>query len=94
MVKYNLFFSFHKIFIIINNTTLFVCLFICFIEADKGSNDLMKVTLDHIDPDVCKKYLEGDTGGKLMPQGLVSSIFCAGVLEGGKDTCQVCCRIL
>ncbi|KAK0084920.1 hypothetical protein PV325_006122 [Microctonus aethiopoides] len=57
-------------------------------EADKGSNDLMKVTLDHIDPDVCKKYLEGDTGGKLMPQGLVSSIFCAGVLEGGKDTCQ------
>ncbi|KAK0162751.1 hypothetical protein PV327_006503 [Microctonus hyperodae] len=57
-------------------------------DAEKGSNDLMKVTLDHIDPDVCKKYLEGDIGGKLMPQGLVSSIVCAGVLEGGKDTCQ------
>lgn len=54
-----------------------------------GSDELMKVTLDHVDTEVCKKLFAAETGGKQMAQGVIPSMMCAGVLEGGKDTCQV-----
>lgn len=46
----------------------------------------MKVILDIINLDRCKKVFEND---KLSyKNGLDSNVLCVGVLEGGKDTCQ------
>ncbi|XP_011341349.1 serine protease snake isoform X2 [Ooceraea biroi] len=57
-------------------------------ESDIGSNELMKVQLNYISEDDCKKSYTDDLGSRQMPQGLISSLLCAGIMEGGKDTCQ------
>ncbi|XP_034942335.1 serine protease snake [Chelonus insularis] len=57
-------------------------------EADYGSDDLMKVTLDYISPETCQRNYQSEVGSRQMPQGLIPSMLCAGIMEGGKDTCQ------
>ncbi|XP_008548214.1 serine protease snake, partial [Microplitis demolitor] len=57
-------------------------------EAETGSDDLMKVTLDKIETDECKEKFKSEVGSKQMPDGLKDTMICAGVMEGGKDTCQ------
>ncbi|XP_032688807.1 serine protease snake-like isoform X1 [Odontomachus brunneus] len=57
-------------------------------ESDIGSNELMKVQLDYISEDDCKKAYAEDLGSRRLPQGLIPNLLCAGVMEGGKDTCQ------
>jgi hypothetical protein len=39
--------------------------------------------------DDCATYYKNDVGGKQIPRGLIDAQMCSGVLEGGKDTCQV-----
>ncbi|XP_012264277.2 serine protease snake-like [Athalia rosae] len=56
-------------------------------EAD-GSDDLMKVQLTYISEEVCKDTFKTDFGGRQMPDGLITSLICAGEMGGGKDTCQ------
>ena len=46
----------------------------------------MKVILSKIDQEKCK---ESYKTYKLMSNGIIESQFCAGELEGKKDTCQV-----
>lgn len=60
-----------------------------FAESDIGSNELMKVQLDYISEDDCKKSYTQDLGSRRLPQGLIPNLLCAGIMEGGKDTCQV-----
>lgn len=49
----------------------------------------MKVQLNYISEDDCKKAYAEDLGTRRLPDGLISSLLCAGIMEGGKDTCQV-----
>jgi len=49
----------------------------------------MKVQLNYISEDECKKTYAEDVGTRRLPDGLISSLLCAGIMEGGKDTCQV-----
>jgi len=58
-------------------------------ESSIGSNELMKVQLNYISENECKKTYAADLGTRRLPDGLISSLFCAGIMEGGKDTCQV-----
>lgn len=58
-------------------------------ESDTGSNELMKVQLNYISEGDCKKAYAEDLGSRRLPDGLRSSLLCAGIMEGGKDTCQV-----
>lgn len=58
-------------------------------ESNTGSNELIKVQLNYISEDDCKKSYAEDLGSRWMPRGLISSLICAGIMEGGKDTCQV-----
>ncbi|KAL6446404.1 hypothetical protein ACFW04_001169 [Cataglyphis niger] len=48
----------------------------------------MKVQLNYISEDDCKKSYAEDFGTRRMPDGLIQSLLCAGIMEGGKDTCQ------
>ncbi|EFN89450.1 Serine protease snake [Harpegnathos saltator] len=57
-------------------------------ESNVGSNELMKVQLDYISEDDCKKSYTEDLGSRRLPQGLIPNLLCAGIMEGGKDTCQ------
>ncbi|XP_071556799.1 serine protease snk-like [Temnothorax nylanderi] len=57
-------------------------------ESNIGSNELMKVQLNYISDDNCKKAYAEDIGTRRLPDGLISSFLCAGIMEGGKDTCQ------
>lgn len=61
-------------------------------ESTVGNNELMKVQLNYISEDDCKKSYAEDIGTRELPQGLIPNLLCAGVMEGGKDTCQVCVR--
>ena len=54
----------------------------------------MKVTVNHIPSEKCKKLYGAEFGGKQLPEGLTSNMMCAGVLEGGKDTCQVMLNVV
>ncbi|KAG7200888.1 hypothetical protein KM043_003251 [Ampulex compressa] len=56
--------------------------------ARAGSDDLMKVQLNYISEDECRKSFGPDIGDRHMPQGLIENMLCAGIMEGGKDTCQ------
>ncbi|XP_015178497.1 PREDICTED: serine protease snake-like isoform X2 [Polistes dominula] len=57
-------------------------------DATFGSKDLMKVQLDYISKKDCKKRYQFDLGSRYLPEGFIPNLFCAGVMEGGKDTCQ------
>lgn len=54
----------------------------------KGSNKLMKVTIDMIDYNECNKTFAADVGGRALKHGVMKYQLCAGVMKGGKDTCQ------
>lgn len=54
--------------------------------AAEISQKLMKVPLKIYSNDVCQRSFEDR---KRLPDGIVSSMLCAGDLSGGKDTCQV-----
>lgn len=45
------------------------------------------MVLDIIDNDNCASYIERDN--RKLRNGLTEQQMCAGVLTGGKDTCQV-----
>ncbi|XP_075146071.1 snake isoform X2 [Haematobia irritans] len=49
------------------------------------SNDLQKVDLNIIDQKTCKDIYRKE---RRLPRGIIEGQFCAGNLEGGKDTCQ------
>ncbi|XP_013100659.2 serine protease snake isoform X2 [Stomoxys calcitrans] len=49
------------------------------------SNDLQKVDLSIIDQKTCKDIYRKE---RRLPRGIIEGQFCAGHLEGGKDTCQ------
>lgn len=49
------------------------------------SNDLLKVQLSNYGREECREAYKDNAG---MPQGLLDSQFCAGEVEGGKDSCQ------
>ncbi|EFN71578.1 Serine protease snake [Camponotus floridanus] len=57
-------------------------------DSNIGSNELMKVQLNFISEDDCKKSYAEDLGTRGLPDGLIQSLLCAGIMEGGKDTCQ------
>lgn len=58
-------------------------------ESNIGSNELMKVQLNYISENDCKKSYAEDLGTRRLPDGLIQGLLCAGIMEGGKDTCQV-----
>ncbi|XP_055904363.1 serine protease snake [Eupeodes corollae] len=49
------------------------------------SDDLQKVDLNIIDQKVCREIYNTE---RRLPKGLMDGQFCAGYMEGGKDTCQ------
>lgn len=49
------------------------------------SNQLQKVNLNIIDQTICKGIYHKE---RRLPRGIMQSQFCAGHLEGGRDTCQ------
>ncbi|KAF2884868.1 hypothetical protein ILUMI_21287 [Ignelater luminosus] len=53
--------------------------------ADDLSDKLLKVELNVFDNSLCSKRY---SSSRKLPQGIVSTMLCAGKLEGGKDTCQ------
>lgn len=53
------------------------------------NKDLMKVQLDYITEVSCKKSYRFDLGRRYLPKGFIRNFLCAGIIEGGKDTCQV-----
>ncbi|XP_066991487.2 serine protease snake [Anabrus simplex] len=56
--------------------------------AEKQSDVLLKVALDIINNDQCNRMYRSSVGTQALPQGITSSMMCAGVLRGGKDTCH------
>jgi secreted trypsin-like serine protease len=54
-------------------------------QFQDGSNILLKVNLDLIDNESCSKFLKKY---RRMPNGLIDTQMCSGVLTGGKDTCE------
>ncbi|XP_035718534.1 serine protease snake-like [Vespa mandarinia] len=52
------------------------------------NKDLMKVQLDYINEESCKKRYQFDLGRRYLPNGFIQNFLCAGMMEGGKDTCQ------
>lgn len=50
------------------------------------SDELLKVSLDFVDNADCATRYEPS---KRIRSGIVDSQICAGVLSGGRDTCQV-----
>lgn len=48
------------------------------------SDELMKVDLDVVNNDNCRQQVKS----KMIKLGVISSQLCAGVLKGGKDTCN------
>lgn len=59
-----------------------------FPDANEGTPNLMKVTLDLIDYSVCNQSFSSEVGGNSLRHGIVTTQLCAGNLKGGKDTCQ------
>ena len=49
----------------------------------------MKVQLDYVSEENCTESFRSDIGTKQLPRGVTGSMLCAGIMEGGKDTCQV-----
>lgn len=49
------------------------------------SNQLQKVNLNIINQNLCKELYRKE---RRLPRGIIGDQFCAGHLEGGKDTCQ------
>ncbi|XP_012287573.1 serine protease snake [Orussus abietinus] len=57
-------------------------------DETEGSPDLMKVQLDYVSREVCEELFKTEIGGSQLPEGMIPSLLCAGVLAGEKDTCQ------
>lgn len=53
--------------------------------AGQVSDELMKVELDFIDNQRCNRFFDDDFK---LDNGIVDSQICAGVLDGGRDTCN------
>lgn len=51
----------------------------------RKSDDLQKVDLKVIEQKICKDLYRKE---RRLPRGIIDEQFCAGHLEGGKDTCQ------
>ncbi|XP_070521128.1 serine protease snake-like isoform X2 [Cardiocondyla obscurior] len=51
-------------------------------ESSTGSNELMKVQLNYISDDECKKTYSEDIGTRRLPDGLITGLLCAGIMEG------------
>lgn len=49
------------------------------------SEELQKVDLKIIDPEICQQAYSNE---RKLPEGIIEQQFCAGHLDGGKDTCQ------
>lgn len=49
------------------------------------SEELQKVDLNIIDPGICQQAYSNE---KKLAEGIIEQQFCAGHLDGGKDTCQ------
>ncbi|XP_055316725.1 serine protease snake-like isoform X2 [Sitodiplosis mosellana] len=54
-------------------------------ERTVGSNDLLKVQLNKVELNLCKRTYRAS---RFMSRGIDKSQFCAGELTGHKDTCQ------
>ncbi|XP_051162811.1 serine protease snake-like isoform X2 [Leptopilina boulardi] len=57
-------------------------------ENIKGSDDLMKIQLEYVSQNICNNSFKIDVGSKSLPNGIKSSMLCAGIIDGGRDTCQ------
>jgi secreted trypsin-like serine protease len=53
----------------------------------KGTDDLLKVSLNIYDNAVCRRQYPPE---RRTRDGIIDSQLCAGTLAGGKDSCQVC----
>lgn len=60
-----------------------------FYLGDRSSDDLLKVDLDVIDNRRCNKLYETESKTNTLNRGIIDSMVCAGVMEGGHDTCLV-----
>ena len=58
------------------------------------SQVLQKVHLNFVEHQTCSNLYAADASTSSLSRGIVAeSQLCAGVLEGGKDTCQVCMNL-
>lgn len=55
----------------------------------KLSDTLMKVSLNMIDNQQCNTFYRNGPGTSSFSEGITDTMLCAGVLEGGRDTCLV-----
>jgi len=60
--------------------------FLLYSIVEPLSDELQKVTLDILSNNICKDFIKPQ---KKFRDGIVATQICAGVLSGGKDTCQV-----
>ncbi|XP_069679776.1 venom protease-like isoform X4 [Periplaneta americana] len=57
--------------------------------GSKGSDDLMKVALNFVAPEICNDTFAPMIGGRKLRMGVTpDSMLCVGDLNGGKDTCK------
>ncbi|KAG8239953.1 hypothetical protein J437_LFUL019538 [Ladona fulva] len=57
--------------------------------GDDGSSNLLKVTLDVFEQSVCQEAYDVEIRStRLLKDGIVPTMLCAGIREGKRDTCQ------
>lgn len=62
---------------------------IIFTANSEGTDELRKVQLDTVSRKVCEKSYASEMGSRQFPRNISQNLLCAGVMKGGKDTCQV-----
>lgn len=61
-----------------------------FAVGSKGSDVLLKVGLNFVNPEICNDTFGPLIGGRELRVGITAdSMLCVGDLNGGKDTCKV-----